>query len=99
MELYFGLYSNKYLQHNEVLLNKRKEQILGILNHFIVLQFDRKSAVKTAEITGKLSIMAQKIDFRDGMIAGIGLANGIKKIITRNVNHFQRIEELKILIY
>ena len=99
LEIYFGLFSNKYLQKNVKLLHKRQDQIIGILSHFIVLQFDRKAALKTAQITGKLSLESQRIDFRDGMIAGTGLSNGILKIITQNVNHFDRIEKIEVISY
>lgn len=75
MELYFGLFFNKYLKDNVNLLRKRQDQINCVLHHFIILQFNRSGAIKTGQITGKLSIMGQKIDFRDGMIAGTGLSN------------------------
>jgi predicted nucleic acid-binding protein len=97
MEIYFGLFSNKYLQENVDLLHKRQDQINGLLHHFIILQFDRNAAIKSAQITSKLSIIGQKIDFRDGMIAGTGLSNGITKVITHNVSHFDRIDGIKII--
>ncbi len=39
------------------------------------------------------------IDSNDILIAGIMLSNGIIKIITRNVNHFEKIESLEIINY
>lgn len=62
-----------------------------------MLPFDRKAAVKTAELMGALKIKGQVIDFRDGMIAGITQANEIRKIATQNIKHFERIPELEIL--
>jgi predicted nucleic acid-binding protein len=52
-----------------------------------------------AEIYDNLEAQGQRIDDNDILIAGIMLSNGIKKIITKNVNHFERIKDIKILQY
>ncbi len=80
-------------------MEKRNKAIIELCHHFLVLPFDRKAAVKTAHIMGKLQIARQMIDFRDGMIAGISIANNINNVVTRNANHFKRILELKVIEY
>lgn len=35
----------------------------------------------------------------DSMIAGILLANGVDKIITKNVKHFEKIKGLRVISY
>ncbi|MBY8979740.1 MAG: type II toxin-antitoxin system VapC family toxin [Candidatus Lokiarchaeota archaeon] len=58
-----------------------------------------KEAEKAAEIYDKLEIQGQVIDDNDILIAGIMLSNGLKKIITRNIKHFEKIEEIEVINY
>jgi len=99
MEIYFGIYSNKFLLNNPKTLEKRIKAISELLHHFIVLPFDRKAAIKTAQIMGNLQISGHMIDFRDGMIAGISIANSIINLVSSNVKHFKRIPDVTILEY
>ncbi len=96
MELFYGIHSLKLYQEKPKLKVARISQINSLLHNFIILPFNRKAALKTAEIMGKLKIKGQMIDFRDGMIAGTSLANGINYVFTRNIDHFKRIPEVQI---
>lgn len=58
-----------------------------------------KEAEKAAKIYDILESKGQIIDDNDILIAGIMLTNGIKKIITKNVRHFERIEGIEIIKY
>ena len=58
-----------------------------------------KEAEKAAEIYDTLESKGFLIDDNDILIAGIMLSNGIKKIITKNVKHFEVIEGLEIIQY
>ncbi|MHA1106142.1 MAG: type II toxin-antitoxin system VapC family toxin [Promethearchaeota archaeon] len=58
-----------------------------------------KEAEKAAEIYDTLESQGKIIDDNDILIAGIMLANGIKKLITRNVRHFEIIEEIEFITY
>ncbi len=58
-----------------------------------------KEAEKAAKIYDILESKGQIIDDNDILIAGIMLTNGIKKIITKNVRHFERIEGIEIINY
>ncbi|MFX1256647.1 MAG: type II toxin-antitoxin system VapC family toxin [Promethearchaeota archaeon] len=58
-----------------------------------------KEAEKAAEIYDKLASKGEIIDDNDILIAGIMVINGIKKIITKNVKHFERIEGIEIIEY
>ncbi|MBN1216596.1 MAG: type II toxin-antitoxin system VapC family toxin [Candidatus Lokiarchaeota archaeon] len=64
-----------------------------------IFQLGLKEAEKAAQLFDKLEAKGLKLDDNDILIAGIMLANGIKKIITKNVTHFNRIEELEIIEY
>jgi len=59
----------------------------------------RKTFEKILQTVLKGIGISQKLDDNDILIAGIMLANGITKIITKNVNHFERIKEIKIIEY
>ncbi len=64
-----------------------------------ILALGFKEAKKSAEIYDELVSKGQIIDDNDILIAGIMLANGIIKIITRNIDHFNRIASLDVLSY
>ena len=98
-ELYFGLYGNKIFQKNADTLNKRLITLEKILAKFQILPFGRDESIQSAKLLGKLKLDGKIIEFRDGMIAGTGLANGISKILTRNVDHFDRIPGLQPIAY
>ncbi len=98
-ELYLGLNSNKVLEKDLNLFEKRKQRLEELINKFQVLSFRRGEAITAAKILGRLYRMGKPIEFRDGLIAGIAISNGIKKVLTRNIDHFSRIEELEVLSY
>ena len=58
-----------------------------------------KEAQKAALIYDKLEIAGHIIDDNDILIAGIMQTNGINKIITKNVKHFEKIEGIEIISY
>ena len=64
-----------------------------------IFSLNYKEAEKAAEIYDILESQGQIIDDNDILIAGIMFTNGIKKIITKNVRHFERIEGLEIIKY
>ena len=82
---------------------ERYKQLYKIWMEFIsgmeIFPLSFKEAEKAAEIYDKLESKGQIIDDNDILIAGIMLSNGIKKIITKNVNHFERIEGIEIIEY
>ncbi|TFG05081.1 MAG: type II toxin-antitoxin system VapC family toxin [Promethearchaeota archaeon] len=58
-----------------------------------------KEAEKSAEIYDRLEEKGQRIDDNDILIAGIMLSNGINKLITQNIKHFEKIEGIEIIKY
>ncbi|NVM03868.1 MAG: type II toxin-antitoxin system VapC family toxin [Candidatus Helarchaeota archaeon] len=58
-----------------------------------------KEAEKAALIYDKLEIAGYIIDDNDILIAGIKQTNGINKIITKNIKHFEKIEGIEIISY
>ncbi len=72
---------------------------LEFINGMKILSLGFEEAEKAAKIFDILESEGLRIDDNDILIAGIMLTNGIKKIITKNVRHFERIRELEIIKY
>jgi predicted nucleic acid-binding protein len=70
-------------------------EALRLLGRLHVIPFDFPSAQRAGEIAAKLAAVGEGIDYRDSMIAGIALENGIT-LVTRNEKHFSRIKGLKL---
>ena len=58
-----------------------------------------KEAEKAAQIYDKLETQGIRIDDNDILIAGIMLANAITEILTRNIDHFNKIQNIKVIKY
>jgi len=82
---------------------KRYDKLYKSWTEFIsgmeIFPMGHKEAELAAEIYDNLESQGQRIDDNDILIAGIMLANGIKKLITKNVNHFERIKDIEIIRY
>ena len=98
-ELYLGIYSSKVLENDQELMKKRQIRLRELLLRLQILQFGRKEAIKAALILGQLTRIGKLIEFRDGIIAGIALSSGITTIVTKNIDHFNRIKDLKVITY
>ena len=95
MELIYGIFRSRNYQNRPDIITRRLQEFEQLCSKFVVLPFDRKCSFRTGEVMGKLKIAGNMIDFRDGMIAGTALANGVTEIYTADVAHFQKIPELK----
>ena len=74
------------------------EEINNFLYSFVVLDFNKESAIKTGEIEAELRNSGEIIDLEDIMIGAIALQNN-QAILTRNKKHFERIKGLKVERY
>ena len=93
LELMFGL-TFKNLEH------KDEEKFYDALfNSYAVLNLDFNSSKKSSEILNDLKKSGKTIGLFDCTIAGIYLANGINKILTRNKKHFENIKGLTVISY
>ncbi|TXT61470.1 MAG: putative Ribonuclease VapC [Promethearchaeota archaeon] len=72
---------------------------LKFISSMEILPLGYKEAEKAAKIHDDLLSKGQMIDDNDILIAGIMLSNDIRKIITRNSKHFEKITELNIIKY
>ena len=72
---------------------------LEFISSMEIFALGYKEAERAAEIYDTLESQGQSIDDNDILIAGIMLTNGIKQLITKNVKHFERIEDIEIIKY
>ena len=72
---------------------------LEFISSMEIFALGYKEAERAAEIYDALESQGQRIDDNDILIAGIMLTNGIKQLITKNVKHFERIEDIEIIKY
>lgn len=93
LELLFGIDPNVKAHQEE------KKYYDEFFKSLFVFQLDSNTCVKASEIYWKLKKRGKVIGKFDCIIAAIFLANGVNKIITRNVKHFQNIPEMKVIFY
>lgn len=90
-EVLFGIY-----------LKGRKADVDVIKEFFdslVVVNLDYKSADSASKIGVELRKAGKIIELNDILIAGMILANGCDKILTKNKEHFSRIKGLKVIDY
>ncbi len=68
---------------------------MSLLDRFDVLSLDLESSQKAGEVLAALAAAGEVIDFRDALIGGIALVNSLS-LVTRNKEHFARVNGLKL---
>jgi predicted nucleic acid-binding protein len=66
-----------------------------LLQNLDIFSLDYRAALMAAKISGELERKGIGIDPFDSLVAAIALVNGADSLITRNVSHFNRIDDLK----
>lgn len=88
-ELYYGAHKSRQPQKN---LHATKK----LLSRLVVLPLTTRSAQKTGHIYAQLEKKGQSIGLRDTIIGAIAVTREFS-IATRNIEHFEKIENLKII--
>ncbi len=78
---------------------KFSEDVRSLTSSIKILELDEVSCIQSARIKSGLVQKGREIETTDCLIAGIMLANGCNTIITKNKEHFSRIEGIKIESY
>ncbi|MBS3056986.1 MAG: PIN domain-containing protein [Candidatus Aenigmarchaeota archaeon] len=78
--------------------DKKRTAISELLQSLGLLVLDFDSAKKAGEIHSRLIKKGEEIDPEDSMIAGISITRG-ERLLTRNIEHFKRIGELRVESY
>lgn len=77
----------------------RLKQFKALLDTFsYIFQIDRKTSIKSAEISASLASTGKMIEHQDALIAGSFLANGCERILTNNIKDFEKIKELEVIV-
>jgi predicted nucleic acid-binding protein len=77
-------------------IERRLEESLRVFSNLDIFPLDFRSSIKAAEIAGTLGREGIGIDPFDALVAGVAISNGAEAIVTRNVDHFERIPGLKV---
>ena len=72
---------------------------LDFISGMEIYSLGYKEAIKAAQIFDGLESRGELIDDNDILICGIMLANGISKILTRNIKHFEKVEGIQVIRY
>jgi len=79
--------------------NELSKKWYEFLNSIQIFSLGIKEAEKSAQIYSKLNSKGIKIDDNDILISGIMLSNNIFKILTNNVEHFNKIDGIQVIKY
>lgn len=90
-ELFVGVYSSTDIDKEEHI--RRIEQLLDKTE---ILNMDYEDSKQSAKIAGELISKGDRIEIPDTITAGIALSNGVDEIVTRNKDHFERIEQIEV---
>lgn len=96
-ELYTGLF--RLPTSSKPALRARRLELEQVLTRMEVLPFGRSAALESGRILAELLKKGVSIGSRDVMIAGVALANGIVRVLTRNVKHFEAISRITVDSY
>lgn len=84
-------------------MDARREEIFfrRLFSTIKVLEYDIRAAEESSKIAAKLTAIGRKVNALDTLIAGIAVANGIKKIATRDKDFLEiaNITDIDILMY
>ena len=74
---------------------RRLMELERLLQSLDVFSLDYRAALRAAHISGELERKGIGIDPFDSLVAAIALVNGADSLITRNITHFDKIDDLK----
>ena len=77
--------------------NDALKQTLELLSIVEVISVDKEIAIEGGEIYSHLIRTGKRIELNDCLIAATSLHIGINRIVTRNQNHFKRIDMIEVL--
>lgn len=77
---------------------EKGERILGVLDSKSVVPADHAVMRKAGKLSGELITRGEQIEREDCIIAATALLND-EAVVTRNIKHFERIEDLEVRSY
>ncbi len=104
-EVFYGFYYpplSKEFRGNTRFLKRLEEEKLRLqqfMNDVKIFDLSVDAIRKSAELSAQLDVEGMHVGEFDILIAGIILNAGYSRIVTRNVDHFDRIPGLDVLPY
>lgn len=77
-------------------VERRLEEAMRVLSNLEIFPLDLGAGLEAAEIAGTFDREGEGVDPFDALIAGVVRAKGAECVVTRNVAHFERIQDLKV---
>ncbi len=80
-------------------LSRRKDALdktLELISIVEVVDINTDVAVEGGKIYSRLVKEGETIELNDCLISATAISQGINKIVTRNINHFERIKEIEV---
>ena len=71
------------------------EKTLKLLSLVSIVDLNREIAIEGGRIYAELSKRGEEIELNDCLIAASSLSLGISEVVTRDVEHFNRIEGIR----
>jgi predicted nucleic acid-binding protein len=93
-EIAYGVYRSRNLDQD-----RRLSEVERLFTRMDVFPFEAKAAAEAGKILGTLAREGRIIDVLDGMIGATVLVHGCDTLVTRNVDHFNRIPGLNVEAY
>jgi len=88
-ELHYGAHKTENRRENV-------EAVRRLLGRLLVFDFVERAAEKAGEIAARLEAEGASIGFRDILVGAIIITND-SELLTRNIRHFERIHEVKLI--
>jgi tRNA(fMet)-specific endonuclease VapC len=97
-EINIGLERTKR-KKNRARFNELNQKWLEFLHNLVIFSVTPRDAKNAAKIFDQLESKGERIEDNDCLIAGVMHTNAISQILTRNSEHFNRIDGIKIIDY
>jgi tRNA(fMet)-specific endonuclease VapC len=73
------------------------ENTIKLIYTTSIINLDKEIALLGGKIYSDLVKQGKEIELNDCLIAATALFSGIKEVVTKNVDHFERIKQLKVV--
>jgi tRNA(fMet)-specific endonuclease VapC len=104
-EIYYGFYYppvSKEFARNQTFLKRlegEQRQLQQFLNDIQIFELNIEAIKKAADLSAHLDAAGTHVGEFDSLIAGIILSAGYKTIVTGNVSHFARFQDLEVMSF
>jgi len=73
------------------------ENTLKLISTTTTINLDKEIAIQGGKIYSDLVRKGKEIELNDCLIAATAISSGINNIVTRNIDHFNKIKDIKVI--